>query len=401
MTSRGVTRRNWANLILYKTQLGIASLREKIVDKVAVAMSGGIDSSVAAALLKERGYQVTGVTMRVGTGDKADTSPDAAPAFINDARRVADALGIPHHVFDLRDIFHEKVIAPFCQEYRAGRTPNPCVLCNRYIKFDALLDKARSLGAGCIATGHHARVTRDDGSGRVFLRKGRDRQKDQSYFLYALTQEQLRHAMFPIGHLTKEEVRTEARERNLPTGSRPESQDICFIPNNDYADFLKGFLPQTSEPGPILDEHGNILGRHRGIVNYTIGQRKRLGIAAGEPQYVIAIEPEHNAVIVGNRERALGDELTATRVNWSAIARPTEAITARAKIRYRHPEAEVTVTPVDKDSVSVKFKEPQLAITPGQSIVFYNGDKVLSGGTITVSSKLMAPEPAKEYASNG
>jgi tRNA-specific 2-thiouridylase len=207
--------------------------------------------------------------------------------------------------------------------------------------------------------------------------------------------------MFPIGHLTKGEVRTEARERNLPTGSRPESQDICFIPNNDYADFLKDFLPQASRPGLILDEHGNILGRHRGIINYTIGQRKRLGIAAGEPQYVIAIEPEHNAVIIGNRESALGDELLATNVNWVAIDRPTETITARAKIRYRHPEAEVTVTPVDKDSVSAKFKEPQLAITPGQSIVFYNGDKVLGGGTITVSSKLMAPEPVKEYTSNG
>ena len=371
------------------------------MDKVAVAMSGGVDSSVAAALLKERGYQVIGVTMRVCTGDKADTSPDAAPAFINDARRVADALGIPHHVFDLRDIFHEKVIAPFCQEYRAGRTPNPCVRCNRHIKFDALLGKARSLGASCIATGHHARVTGDDASGRMFLQKGRDRQKDQSYFLYALTQEQLQHAMFPVGHLTKAEVRTKARERNLPTGSRPESQDICFIPNNDYADFLKDFLPQASEPGPILDEHGSILGRHRGIINYTIGQRKRLGIAAGEPQYVIAIEPEHNAVIVGRRERALGDELLATNVNWSAIDRPTETITARAKIRYRHPEAEVTVTPVDKYSVYVKFKEPQLAIAPGQSIAFYDGDKVLGGGTIKVSGKLMAPEPAKEYVGNG
>lgn len=371
------------------------------MDKVAVAMSGGIDSSVAAALLKEIGHHVIGVTMRVCPGDKADTSPGAAPDFINDARRVAGALGIPHHVFDLRDIFHEKVIAPFCQEYRAGRTPNPCVLCNCHIKFDALLDKAKSLGACCIATGHHARVTRNDASGRMLLRKGRDRQKDQSYFLYALTQEQLRHALFPIGHLTKAEVRTKARERNLPTGSRPESQDICFIPNNDYADFLKDLLPQASEPGPILDEHGSILGRHRGIINYTIGQRKRLGIAAGEPQYVIAIEPERNAVIVGRRERALGDELIAINVNWSAIDRPTEAITARAKIRYRHPEAEVTITPVDKDSVYVKFKEPQLAITPGQSIVFYDGNKVLGGGTIKVSGKLMALEPAKEYSSNG
>ncbi len=371
------------------------------MEKVAVAMSGGVDSSVAAALLKERGHQVIGITMLVFTGDRVDTSPDIAPAFINDAQRVADALGIPHHVFDLRDTFHKKVITSFCQDYRQGRTPNPCVRCNRYIKFDVLLDKAKALGADCIATGHHARVTKEDNSGKMVLQKGRDRQKDQSYFLYALTQEQLRHAMFPVGHLTKEEVRTEARERNLPTASRPESQDICFIPNNDYANFLKDCVLQGAEPGPILDEHGNIVGRHRGIINYTIGQRKRLGIAAGEAQYVIAIEPEHNAIIVGGRESALVDKLLATNMNWIAIDPPTDAIVAKAKIRYRHPEAEAIIIPVDKDSVSVKFKEPQLAITPGQSIVFYNGDKVLGGGTIKASGKLMTPEPVKEYASNG
>ena len=371
------------------------------MENVAVAMSGGVDSSVAAALLKEKGYQVIGVTMQVCPGGKESTSADAVPAFIKDAQRVANSLGIPHHVFDLREVFHDKVIVPFCQEYRAGRTPNPCVRCNSYIKFDVLLDKARSLGANCIATGHHARAVRDDASGRMFLQKGRDRQKDQSYFLYMLTQEQLRHATFPVGHLTKEEVRKKARARNLPTGSRPESQDICFIPDNNYADFLKDFIPQGSEPGPILDEHENIVGRHRGIIYYTIGQRKRLGISAGEPQYVIAIEPDHNAIIVGGRESALGDELTATQVNWIAIDPPTDAITARAKIRYRHPEAIVIINPLNKGSISVKFKEPQLAITPGQSIVFYDGDKVLGGGTIKSTGKLIAPEPAKEYASNG
>ncbi len=376
--------------------------------KVAVGLSGGVDSSVAAVLLKENGYDVIGIAMEIfdGTmgmkeGEKHACYGPGEKEDLESAASLCRKLRIPFHRIDLRKEYREYVINYFTSEYLEGRTPNPCIVCNYKLKFGFLLEKAREAGIdfSFFATGHYARIKKS--GERFFLKRASDLSKAQSYFLYALTQEQLRHALFPIEHLTKAEVRTKARERNLPTGSRPESQDICFIPNNDYADFLKGFLPQASEPGPILDEHGNILGRHRGIINYTIGQRKRLGIAAGEPQYVIAIEPEHNAVIVGCRERALGDELVATNVNWSAIDRPTEAITARAKIRYRHPEAEASITPVDKDSVYVKFKEPQPAITPGQSIVFYNGDKVLGGGTIKVSSKLMALEPAKECASNG
>jgi len=314
---------------------------------------------------------------------------------------VAGAIGIPHYAVDLRDVFQEKVIAPFCKEYSMGRTPNPCVRCNRYIKFDALLKQAMSLGASYFATGHHARVVKDDSSGRMLLQKGVDVVKDQSYFLYALTQEQLSHALFPIGHLTKEEVRAMSREKKLPTGSRPESQDICFIPDNDYSKFLRGFIPQAFTPGPILDEQGNLLGSHQGIINYTIGQRKGLGIAAGEPLYVIAIEPEHNAVIVGSQEHVLGDGLVATDVNWSAIEGLTEPITAKAKIRYRHAEADVIITPVDKYNVYVKFKKPQSAITPGQAIVFYDGDIVLGGGKIASSGKSRFPEQAKEYAGNG
>jgi tRNA-specific 2-thiouridylase len=212
-----------------------------------------------------------------------------------------------------------------------------------------------------------------------------DRAKDQSYFLHALTQEQLNYALFPIGHLTKEEVRATAREKRLPVSSRPESQDICFIPDNNYARFLSDLIPQAFQPGPILDERGNILGSHRGIGNYTIGQRKGLGIAASRPQYVIAIEAEHNAVIVGGKESAFSDKLLATNVNWLAIDHPTEAITATARIRYRHAEADVTITPATEDAVYVKFKKPQPAITPGQAVVFYNGDIVLGGGTIKSS----------------
>lgn len=367
------------------------------MEKVAVAMSGGIDSSLAAALLKEKGHHVMGVTMLV----HRENEFDASSSFINHARRVADALDIPHYVIDLKDIFHEKVIAPFGEEYRMGRTPNPCVRCNRYIKFDALSKQATSLGARYFATGHHARVVQDDNSGRILLRKGVDREKDQSYFLCALTQEQLHRAIFPIGHLTKKEVRAIAGEKKIPIIRRPESQDICFIPDNNYAEFLKDFIPQASQPGPILDERGNILGNHRGIMNYTIGQRRGLGIAASEPRYVIAIEPKNNAIIVGRRENALGDELVAADINWVSIDRPTEPITAKAKIRYRHPEADVIITPVDKDSVYVKFKEPQLAITPGQAIVFYDGDKVLGGATIMTTGKSILPDRLKEYASNG
>ena len=358
------------------------------MEKVAVAMSGGIDSSLAAALLKEKGHHVMGVTMLV----HRENEVDASSSFINHARRAADALDIPHYIIDLRDIFHDKVIAPFCEEYRMGRTPNPCVRCNRYIKFDALLKQARSLRASYIATGHHARVARDDSSGRMLLRKGVDREKDQSYFLCALTQEQLSQAMFPIGHLTKKEIRVIAGEKKIPIKSRPESQDICFIPDNNYAEFLRDLIPQASQPGPILDERGNILGSHRGIMNYTIGQRRGLGIAAGEPRYVIAIEPDRNAIVVGNRESALGDELVATDVNWISIEGPTEPITARAKIRYRHPEANVTITPFNKNSVYVKFEKPQLAITPGQAIVFYDGDKVLGGATIMTTGKSILPD---------
>ncbi len=350
------------------------------MEKVAIAMSGGVDSSVAAALLQERGYQVIGLTMRLRPEGEAHSSD-----FIDDAQRVAGALGIPHQVIDLREVFQEKVIAPFCQEYRMGRTPNPCVGCNRHIKFGALLHEARSLGAAYLATGHHARVAKDAISGRMLLQKGRDRQKDQSYFLYALTQAQLRHAMFPIGHLTKEEVRAEAKRRNLPTGSRPESQDICFIKDRDYTEFLKDLVPQAFQPGPILDEQGNVLGHHRGIMNYTIGQRKGLGIAASEPQYVIAIEPENNAAIVGRREKLLGDGLEATGTNWIMFQQLNQPIKAKAKIRYRHPEAEATLTPVDEDNAYVKFTAPQLAITPGQAVVFYDGDNVLGGGTIKSS----------------
>ena len=321
--------------------------------KVVVAMSGGVDSSIAAAILKEEGYQVIGVTMQIWPSDKQAGEVDkfggcCGLGAIEDAKRVAYKLGIPHYVLNFRDIFAQKVIADFCQEYSLGRTPNPCIRCNQYIKFDALLERANRLGADFVATGHYARVGKNEANGRHLLKKGIDRRKDQSYVLYTLTQEQLKHTLLPIGNLTKERVREIARELELPVAAKPESQEICFIPDDDY----------------------------------TIGQRKGLGISAKEPLYVIAIIQERNAIVVGSKEEVYGTELIASGLNWITIAKPKRPLTVRAKIRYLHNEAEAEIIPVDEDRVQARFEKPQMAITPGQAIVFYDGDTVVGGGTI-------------------
>jgi tRNA-specific 2-thiouridylase len=359
--------------------------------KVVVAMSGGVDSSVAAALLKEEGYQVIGVTMQIWPSDKQPYKGRFGGCCglgeVEDAKRVAYKLGIPHYVMNFRDIFAQKVIGDFCREYSQGRTPNPCIRCNQYIKFDALLERARGLSADFIATGHYARIEREGDKGIYLLQKGADQNKDQSYVLYPITQEQLGHTLLPLGNLTKDSVRKIARELGLPVAAKPESQEICFIPDDDYPEFLKDYIPQATKPGPILNERGNILGRHQGILFYTIGQRKGLGISAREPLYVIAIEPERNAIVVGNKRDAYGNELIASGLNWITITRLKQPITVNAKIRYRHQEAEATITPLDKDRVYVKFKEPQMALTPGQAIVFYDGDMVIGGGTIERGNK--------------
>jgi len=355
--------------------------------KVVVAMSGGVDSSVAAALLKEEGYQVIGVTMQIwprakqedrGNGSGGCCGLDA----VEDAKRVAYKLNIPHYVMNFRDIFAQKVIADFCQEYSLGRTPNPCIRCNQYIKFGALLERANQLGADFIATGHYARIEINEATGTYLLKMGVDRHKDQSYFLYPLTQEQLGHTLFPVGNFVKGRIKEIVRELEFPVAAKPESQEICFIPDDDYPKFLKAYIPQAAKPGAVLDERGNTLGRHRGILFYTIGQRKGLGISTKEPLYVIAIEPEKNTIVVGSKEATYGSELITSGLNWITTAKPEQPITVKAKIRYRHQEAEAEVTPLSDDKVYVKFKEPQMAITPGQAIVFYDRDIVIGGGTI-------------------
>jgi tRNA-specific 2-thiouridylase len=350
-------------------------------------MSGGVDSSVAAAILKEEGYQVIGVTMQIWPSDRLADEADrfggcCGLGAIEDAKRVAHKLDIPHYVMTFRDVFKQKVIDHFCQEYSVGRTPNPCISCNKYIKFDVLLEKTRRLGADFVATGHHARIEKDEAEGRYLLKKGIDQRKDQSYVLYPITQEQLGHILLPIGNFTKERVREIARDLELPVATKPESQDICFIQDNDYSRFLQEYIPQAVKPGPILDKEGRILGQHRGIPFYTIGQRKRLGISATEPLYVIAIDRERDSIIVGSKREVYGNELTASELNWIAIEGLRQPIRVKAKIRYLHKEAEVVITPLNGDRVCIKFEEPQMAITPGQAAVFYDGDIVLGGGMI-------------------
>ncbi|MDO8569011.1 MAG: tRNA 2-thiouridine(34) synthase MnmA, partial [Dehalococcoidales bacterium] len=300
---------------------------------------------------------------------------------IEDARRVAYRLGIPHYVLNFRDIFAEKVIDNFCREYGLGRTPNPCIRCNRFIKFGALLEKARELGADFIATGHHARIETDN-NGIPQLKKGADQHKDQSYFLYSLTREQLGHSLMPVGNHTKSEVREIAARLGLEVASKPGSQEICFIPDDNYAGFLEEHMPDTANPGPILDTEGHVLGEHRGIQFYTIGQRRGLHLAAGEPRYVVGIEPERNTIVIGRREDAFADELITSNLNWLTIDKLEHPITVSARVRYRHPEAKAEISPLDEDRVRVRFDEPQFAVTPGQAVVFYDGDIVVGGGTI-------------------
>ncbi len=351
--------------------------------KVIVGMSGGVDSSVAAALLKERGYEVSGVTMKIwdghdqpGIGRRHGCYGPGEEEDIEDARKVARLIGIDHHVLDLRQEYKTEVLDYFCREYLSGRTPNPCLKCNRRVKFDALQKKTRQSGIDFdyFATGHYARVEYNKDRDRYLLKKGRDLSKDQSYFLASLSQAQLGHLLFPIGEYTKEEVRKIAGNLGLVVKDKPESQD--FI-EGGYASLLG-----KAAPGPIMDSAGNMLGEHRGIPFYTIGQRKKLGISAKEPLYVTDIDPKGNAVIVGTKEEVYKDELIASGLNWIAIKELKQPAKAKARIRYLHNEAEATLTLMGEDKVYVKFNEPQMAITPGQAVVFYDGEIVLGAGTI-------------------
>ena len=352
---------------------------DPVKDRILVAMSGGVDSSVAAALVKSRGHPVVGVFLRSGHGEDTGrgccTVEDA-----NDARAVAARLGIPFYILNLQDGF-DRLIRHFVQEYVAGRTPSPCVLCNQWLKFGSLLDYARRIGAQSVATGHYARTDRE--GHRTILRRGRDPRKDQSYFLFSLSEQQISRACFPIGDLTKPEVREIAREYDLPVKEKRESQEVCFVPEEGYDRVIERVAPGSMVPGPMINEEGVEVGRHRGVAGFTIGQRRGLGVAANTPRYVTDIDARTNTVTVGTADDLLRRDFVAGRVNW-LIDPPTigDLVEAAVQIRYRSRPEPARIERIEKEKVRVEFASPVRAIAPGQAAVFYEGDRVLGGGWI-------------------
>jgi len=345
-------------------------------------MSGGVDSSLAAALLKEAGYEVIGITMQIWPSDGQAPAVErfggcCGLGAVEDAKRVAYKLDIPHYVMNFRDTFAQRVIADFCQEYGMGRTPNPCIRCNQYIKFDAMLQRVKELDADFIATGHYARIEHSANGYRLL--KAIDLTKDQSYFLYTLGQKELQHLIFPIGELHKREVRQMATKLGLPTANRRDSQDICFIPDNNYRSFIAKYIPL--KPGDIVDDKGKVLGRHKGLARYTVGQRQGLGLASDKGLYVLKLDASGNSLVVGTKDQLLNNTLFASKVSWISGEAPSEITNITAKIRYKSPEVAVRLCLRD-ELAEVNFHQPQRAIAPGQSIVFYQGDVVLGGGII-------------------
>jgi len=356
--------------------------------RVVVAMSGGVDSSVAAGLLAEAGHDVIGLSMQLYD---QRAKPEAFGSCcslddLHDARRVAAALGFPHYILNFQEQFRAAVVDHFVAEYAAGRTPIPCVQCNADLKFSTLAERAQGFDAAAVATGHYARVVFDEDRRRYRLLRSVDADKDQTYFLFSLTQDQLAHAMFPVGHLTKSDVRHHAARLGLAVADKPDSHEICFIPDGDTAGFVDRQLPADDRSGEIVDSGGAVLGRHRGIHRLTVGQRKGLGLATGTPMYVLKLEPVESRVIVGPREELGGRHLTATRVNWIAGAPPDAPQHLTVRIRHRHQDAPAVVTPDGTDRAAVTFIDPQMAITPGQAVVFYDGTDVIGGGWIDTAS---------------
>ncbi|HAG14831.1 MAG TPA: tRNA 2-thiouridine(34) synthase MnmA [Ruminococcus sp.] len=355
--------------------------------KALIAMSGGVDSSVAAYLMTQAGYECTGCTMKLYDNETACAAKEKTCCSlddIEDARAIAYRLGMPYYVFNFKAEFEQQVIGKFVDCYRCGRTPNPCIDCNRYMKFERLLERAAILGCEKVVTGHYAQIA--ESAHGLMLKRSADPSKDQTYVLYMLTQEQLAHIAFPLGGLTKQQVRQIAEEQGFVNAHKRDSQDICFVPDGDYARVIEHYTGERSEPGEFVDTAGNVIGTHSGLIHYTIGQRRGLGIAIGKPAYVCGLDPAHNRVIIGTNEDLFTDTCTVSGINWNAGAIPQEPVRCEAKIRYRHPAQPASVTFQDAHTAVLKFDTPQRAITAGQSAVFYDGDWVLGGGEIVNSS---------------
>ena len=353
--------------------------------KAVIAMSGGVDSSVAAWLMKERGYDCIGVTMKLFSNETIDVSGEhtcCSLEDVRDAREVAERIGMEHYVFNFAEKFRQCVMERFVSAYERGATPNPCIDCNRYLKFEKLYQKARELGYEYVVTGHYARVAWDAEKGRYLLKKGLDPAKDQSYVLFSLTQEQLAHTILPLGELEKSQVREIAQKQGFINAQKQDSQDICFVPDGKYAQFIEAYRGKTFPEGDFVDQDGNVLGRHQGIIRYTMGQRKGIGLALQKPMYVCGIDTQKNQVVLGEQESLFHSSLDAKEINLISVERIVEPMRVKARVRYHQQEQWATVTQPTEDTLHLEFDEPQRAITKGQAVVMYDGDVVVGGGII-------------------